>query len=440
MKNELTDYSAAQLGAMMARRECSSEEIVRSCLERIHRLEPVVKAFVDLAEQDAFDQARLCDSTPRRGPLHGIPVAVKDTVDVAKMRCTWGTPIHASRIPDTDAAVIRRLREGGAVIIGTTVTTEYAIAKAGPTTNPHNAAHTPGGSSSGSGAVVAARMVPLSVATQSVGSIIRPSIFCGVFGLKPTLGAISTVGVMPLSPRLDHVGPMSRSVEDIELACSVMFGSEPGESASHVAPPGALKDLPAGTKILRIDGPLSERIEPPTTTALDRAQATLQDAGFTVVDHELPRRFAGLIECYEAIIFSDLARRHVGDRDRHADMMSDRMLQIFATGLATTQAAYDAALTEAAYFRNYLAEITEGNTVILSPATDGYAPLMSDKTGEQKLQALWTVVGFPSLATPCGKLDGLPIGVQLVAAPAREDLCLAAGRVVEARFSSESLL
>lgn len=438
MGNELADYSAAQLSVMMATRKCSSEEVLTSCLDRIRRLEPVVKAFVDLDEQGAIEQARICDKMPRRGPLHGIPVAVKDTVDVAKMRCTWGTRIHASRIPDTDAVVVRRLREAGAIIVGTTTTTEYAIAKAGPTTNPHNAAHTPGGSSSGSGAAVAARMVPLSVATQSVGSIIRPSIFCGVFGLKPTLGAISTVGAMPLSPRLDHVGPMSRSVDDIELACSVMF--EPVSSNPNVAPLLLGKGLPSGTKVLRIDGPLSQRIEPPTATALDRAQAALQEAGFGVVDHELPKRFAGLIECYEAIIFTDLARHHIRDRNQHANMMSERMLQIFEIGLSTTQAAYDAAVQEATYFRNYLSEIVKRDTVILSPATDGYAPLMSDKTGEQKLQALWTVVGFPSLATPCGKLDELPIGVQLASAPAREDLCFAAGRVVEAKFGSQNLL
>jgi Asp-tRNA(Asn)/Glu-tRNA(Gln) amidotransferase A subunit family amidase len=435
MRDQLADYSATELSVMMATRKCSSEEILISCLDRIRRLEPVVKAFVDLDEQGAIEQARLCDKAPRRGPLHGIPVAIKDTVDVARMRCTWGTPIHASRMPDSDAAVVHRLRQAGAIIVGTTTTTEYAIARAGLTTNPHNPAHTPGGSSSGSGAVVAAGMVPLSVATQSVGSIIRPSTFCGVFGLKPTLGAISTIGVMPLSPRLDHVGPMSRSVEDIELACSVMF--EPGSSKVVTSPFG--KNLPTGTNVLRIVGPLSQRIELPTATALDRARAALQEAGFDVVDHELPQRFAGLVECYEAIIFTDLARRHVRDRELHANMMSERMLQIFDVGLATSQAAYDAAVAEAAYFRDYLSDIVKQDTVVLSPATDGYAPLMSDKTGEQKLQALWTVVGFPSLATPCGKLDGLPIGVQLVSAPGREDLCLSAGRIVETKFGSHDL-
>jgi Asp-tRNA(Asn)/Glu-tRNA(Gln) amidotransferase A subunit family amidase len=439
MRSELANYSASQLSEMIAKRQCSSEEILLSCFDRINRFEPTVKAFVDLQEQAAMDQARLCDRTMPRGPLHGVPVAVKDTVDVAKMRCTWGTPIHADRVPDIDAAVVRRLREAGAVIIGTTVTTEYAIAKAGPTTNPHNPAYTPGGSSSGSGAAVAAGMVPLAIATQSVGSIIRPSIFCGVFGLKPTLGAISTVGVMPLSPRLDHVGPMSRTVADIELACSAIFGPEPTEAPSVAPPLVSGRSLPVGTKILRIEGPLSQRIEPPTAEALDRAHVTLGESGFAVTNHELPKRFAGLVECYEAIIFTDLARRHVRDRDQHADMMSERMLQIIETGLATTNATYDAALAEAEYFRGYLLEIVKQNTVILSPATDGSAPLMSDKTGEQKLQALWTVVGFPSLATPCGKRDGLPIGVQLVAAPGREDLCLGTGRIVEAAFGFETL-
>jgi Asp-tRNA(Asn)/Glu-tRNA(Gln) amidotransferase A subunit family amidase len=425
--SELADLSATQLRSLLTQRECSASDILASCLARISSREPVVKAFVDIDEEGAVRQAKACDRTPPKGPLHGIPVAVKDTVDVAGMRCSWGTPIYADRVPTTDAAVVRRLRDAGAVIVGTTVTTEYAIARAGPTTNPHNPAYTPGGSSSGSGAAVAARMVPIAVATQSVGSIIRPSIFCGIFGLKPTFGAISTAGAMPLSPRLDHVGPMARTVEDIALACEVMFGRETG--GMEVAPP-RLHDLPPQTRVLRIDGPLSERIEPPTAEALARAQRALESAGLRVTAVDLPDRFSRLIHCYETVIFHDLAERHGADYDKHADRMSERFREIIQTGRAVTPAAYDAAVADAAYYRTHILELLQGDTVVLTPATDGSAPKMSDRTGEQKLQSLWTVTGVPSLATPCGMADGLPAGVQLVAAPGREGLVLAAGRVV----------
>ncbi len=430
--SELADLSATELRHLLSRRDCSAVDIVASCLKRIREREPVVKAFVDLDEEGAVAQAKACDRIPAQGVLHGIPVAVKDTVDVAGMRCTWGTPIYADRVPATDAAVVRRLREAGAVIVGTTVTTEYAIAHAGPTTNPHNPAHTPGGSSSGSGAAIAARMVPIAVATQSVGSIIRPSIFCGVFGLKPTLGAISTAGAMPLSPRLDHVGPMARTVEDIALATEVMFGREGGDAGGVEIAPPRLRALPPSTRVLRVDGPLSDRIEAPTAAALDRAQRALEGAGLQVSAVDLPDRFSRLIACYETIIFRDLAERHGADYDKHAHRMSERFREIIQAGRATTQDAYDAAVADAAFYRAHILELLAGDTVILTPATDGSAPKVSDRTGEQKLQSLWTVTGVPSLATPCGKVGGLPVGVQLVAAPGREDLALAVARVVGA--------
>jgi Asp-tRNA(Asn)/Glu-tRNA(Gln) amidotransferase A subunit family amidase len=433
--SELADLSASKLRNLIESRECSCEDIVKSCFGKIRKLEPTVKAFVEYQEDSALEQARQRDQSPSTGLLHGIPVAVKDTVDVAGMRCTWGTEIHASRVPSSDSVVVQRLRDAGAIIVGTTVTTEYAIAKAGPTTNPHNAAHTPGGSSSGSGAAVAARMVPIAVATQSVGSIIRPSSFCGVFGMKPTLGAVSGQGVMPISERLDHIGPMARTVKDIDLSCRVMLEGNrlPSKDIS-------LDKLPAGTRVLRVDGPLSERIEPPTAEALKRAQKAFEDAGVTVMPVELPSRFSRLITCYETIVFRDLALNHKSDFEKYGSRMSPRLNQIMTIGLGVTPAAYDAAMDDAAYYRNHIGELLTGNTVILTPATDGYAPVMSDSTGEQKLQSLWTVAGVPSLATPCGKRDGLPISVQVVGAARREDLVLAAAQIVESVYGNESML
>jgi len=432
---ELADLCACELRELQARKKCSAEEIVRSCLAKVRALEPSVKAFVDIQEARALGEAQKLDGSATRGPLHGIPVAVKDTVDVAGMRCGWGTEIHAKRVPAHDARVVRRLRECGAVIIGTTVTTEYAIAMAGPTTNPHDASRSPGGSSSGSGAAVAARMVPIAVATQSVGSIIRPSSYCGVFGLKPTKGAISTEGVMPISDRLDHVGPMARTVDDIALACSALF--EPEKGAETMRPVRPLAD---GARVLRIDGPLQERIEPPTAEALQRAQQAFEDAGLTVSRIELPERFSRLISCYETIVFRDLAVNHKSDFERFGKYMSPRLQEIMNFGLNVTPAQYAQALDDADYYARYIGELLAGNTVILAPATDGYAPILSDRTGEQKLQSLWTVAGVSSLATPCGKLDGLPLGVQIIAASGRDDLALAAAQPIEKAYGQASRL
>lgn len=437
---ELSQISATELRALLQQRECSAEEVTQSCLRQIERLEPTVKAFVDLQPEAALEQARALDRARTQGPMHGIPVAVKDTVDVKGMRCTWGTPIHANRIPDKDSAVVRRLKEAGAVILGTTVTTEYAIAKAGPTTNPHNPARTPGGSSSGSGAAVAAQMAPISVATQSVGSIIRPGSFCGVFALKPTRGAISTLGAMALSPRLDHVGPMARTIADIELASRVMFGLEHDDANGCAVSAPQTIPLPPKLRVLRMDGPLQDRIEPPTTLALERAQKVFEDGRLDVKAVDLPERFGRLITCYETIIFADLAERYASDMRTHGALMSPRFKEILETGLAVTPKSYQAAVDDADYYTRVIGELLQGDTVILAPATDGYAPPMSDRTGEQKLQSLWTVVGMPSLCCPCGKLDGLPVSVQVIAGPGKESLVLAAARLIEERYGRANLL
>jgi Asp-tRNA(Asn)/Glu-tRNA(Gln) amidotransferase A subunit family amidase len=278
-------------------------------------------------------------------------------------------------------------------------------------------------------------MVPIAVATQSVGSIIRPSSYCGVFGLKPTKGAISTEGVMPISERLDHVGPMARTVADIGLVCSVMF--EPDRGAETMSP---VKTLADGARLLRIDGPLKERIEPPTAEALERAQKAFEDAGLTVTPVELPERFSRLVSCYETIVSRDLAVNHKSDFERFGKYMSPRLHEIMNFGLNVTPTQYAQALDDADYYRDYIGQLLTGPTLILAPATDGYAPILSDRTGEQKLQSLWTVAGVPSLATPCGKLDGLPLGVQIIAASGRDDLALAVALLIERVFERTSLL
>jgi Asp-tRNA(Asn)/Glu-tRNA(Gln) amidotransferase A subunit family amidase len=418
---ELYDLPAVTLRKMIGNGDCSVTEVVKSCCDRIESRDPAVKSFVHFDRDTALAQARTLDAAEPRGLLHGIPVAVKDTVDVAGFVCSWGSAIHRDRVPGRDAAIVRRLRQAGAVIVGTTVSTEYAIASAGPTRNPHDLARTPGGSSSGSAAAVAANMVPLALGTQTLGSIVRPSTYCGIFGLKPSTGTIGMEGIMPLSPLFDAVGPMARCLDDIELFNATI---------SELPLPPSRQFRTAGTAVVQINGPYQDRIEPETATALAEAATALRTAGFHVAPHDLPSRFQSLTECFETIVFRDMAAAHGQDRDAQGDLMSDRFRGIIDRGRAVTDADYRAALAERRFYCDYLDSLLGETGIVLAPATDGVAPPFSDRTGDQKLQSLWSVVGYPALAVPCRPIGGLPIGVQLASRRGRDASVLAMGRML----------
>jgi Asp-tRNA(Asn)/Glu-tRNA(Gln) amidotransferase A subunit family amidase len=417
-------FTATELAISLKRRACSAVEITQSCLDRITEREHIVRAFVELDADGALRQAAALDKRGETGPLHGIPIAIKDTVDVEHLHCTLGTEIHKDRVPARDATVVKRLRDAGAVILGTTVSTEYAIARAGPTRNPHNTGHTPGGSSSGSAAAVSARMVPLAVATQTVGSIVRPSTYCGIFGLKPTKGAISTAGAMTLSPQLDHVGPMARSIDDLWLAYLAM--RDPGAAGGNIRP-GEQKP----GNVLLVEGPLRDRIEPASREALDRARSTFEANGIPVKETALPNSFKTMVTCWETILFRDIAANHGRDRDDFGSRMSDRLVKIIDDGRKVTDQAYEAAIAEAKYLRTQLLSLLPKDAIILAPATDGAAPAFSEQTGPSYLQGLWSLAGFPALAIPCGKVGDLPVGVQLVGHPLQEQFVLQAGKILE---------
>ncbi len=430
----MTDPSTLGLGAAaMVIREgrCTSANLVNACLDRIAEREPLVRAFRDLDVEGARAQALARDEEPARGLLHGVPVAIKECYDVAGRLCTWGTPIHRARRPQSDAALVERLREAGAVIMGTTVSTEYAIADAGPTTNPHDPERTPGGSSSGSAAAVAAGMVPLAIGSQAVGSIVRPCVYCGVYGLKPTKGAISGRGGMPLSQFLDHPGPIARSLDDVALACAVMFGKDPDDLYSKSVTVPSRSEAPGDLSVLVVDGPLAHRIEDSSRQALARARQAFERAGVAVQDQALSEEFAVHFECLETILAYECALNHGGDRDSHGDLMSVRMREIVDAGRRISESRYRTALDEAKSYRNALSELLVGNTLILAAPTDGSAPpIAGSGTGSNQLQGLWTLAWLPVLAVPFGSVEDLPVGVQLIAADGREDLLLSAAALI----------
>ena len=429
----LIGLGATESAAAARAGKCTAEALTAACLARIDDREPTVRAFVDIQRDRALAEARDLDRrvVGERGPLHGVPVAVKEVFDVAGMICGWGTPIRENQVPRRDAVVVARLRAAGAVIVGTTVSTEYAVWTAGPTTNPHDPARTPGGSSSGSAAAVAAGMVPLAIGSQTIGSVVRPAVYCGVLGMKPTKGAISTVGGMALSAFLDHVGFLARNVDDLALACQVLFAPDPEDPYSDDVPPPVIGSGWRRPQVLLVEGPLRERIETATRVALERARAAFEAAGARVREVELPDRFAGARDCLFTIQRYGIARNHGSDRDRAGGRMSAFLRNVIDAGRKISEADYDAALDEARGFRRDLLELLVGHSIIVAPAVDGVAPPIGEPgTGWPHLQGLWTLTWLPVVAAPCGRFEGLPIGVQLIAAPKREDLALEAARVL----------
>jgi Asp-tRNA(Asn)/Glu-tRNA(Gln) amidotransferase A subunit family amidase len=419
--------------------EITSERLVSACIARIGEREPLVRAFVDLQPEQALARARELD---RRRPeahehLYGVPVAVKEAFDVEGFHCGWGTRIHTGRVASKDAAVVARLKAAGAVIIGTAVSTEYAIAAAGPTTNPHDPRRSPGGSSSGSAAAVASEMVPLALGSQSIGSIVRPSIYCGVLGLKPTRGAISTRGCMPLAQELDHVGPIARHVEDIALACRVAFGYDPLDPVSVEVTPPDLDTAPPITNVLQVTGPLRDRVQEASSEAIQRATAAFRRSGVPVKTVDLPEDFDRIEDCIFTLLCRGIAAHHGADYDRHAELMSQRMRELVVRGRNIDSAEHAAAIDYARDLTNTLMQLLEPGTVIVNIATDGIAPALAEGTGSPLLQGLWTVTGLPALAVPCGAAGGMPIGIQLAAAPGQESLLLSAGKVLQQNLRAD---
>ena len=380
------------------------------------RANPRLKAFTVLNPAPYLPRPSL--------PLDGVPIGVKDLYDTAGLETAYGSPIYRGHIPAEDAGLVRRLSALGAYIVGKTVTTEFAWRQAGPTVNPFGELHTPGGSSSGSAAAVAAGIVPLALGTQTFGSIIRPASFCGVAGFKPSYGALSLEGVQPLSPSLDHAGYLARSAGLIRTVHRLV-----------ATPPASAPDEGRAPRLRLVRGPFWEAASPAQRQVVEDAAERLRAGGMDVSEMELPQAFDRAQALAETILCHEAARIYRPIIDRHGGLVSGHIEELVRKGEVIADAAYARDLSERDELVARFAREIDGFDAILTLPALGEAPLLSEGTGNPAPCVPWTLLGVPSLALPTGfgRL-GLPVGIQLVGKRKADFELLDLGARLEAVF------
>jgi amidase len=416
----LNEFSATAIAAKIAAGEATCEAVVRDCVARIAARDDVVKAWVNFDADLALAAARALDRGPRRGPLHGVPVGVKDIIDTFDMPTELGSPIYRGHRPRADAACVALLRRAGAVILGKTATCEFAGMAPAATTNPHNPAYTPGGSSSGSAAAVADDMVPAALGTQTGGSVLRPSSYCGIFGFKPTYNSFNKAGVKPAAESIDTIGLIARSIDDIELVTAVLRMQTP-------QPPRRLAGAP---RIGLCRTQLWDAAQGETKAAVENAAAALGDAGATVREVELPETFAGLhIIARGTLNYYERAACMAFEWDHHREALSRQMRHAIENGQKTSRDDYIAAWRRVDECRALLPTVFEGLDVLLVPCVPGEAPKGLASTGDPSMQAMWTALHTPTMTLPTHRgPDDLPVGIQLVAQRYDDDRLIACAR------------
>jgi len=400
----------------------SSEQLVEACLARVRETDSQIQAWAFLDPDHALAQARAADefrlTGQPTGPLHGVPVGVKDIFDTADMPTENGSVLHAGRTPSRDATVVSMLRAAGAVIMGKTVTTEFAYFSPGKTRNPHNSEHTPGGSSSGSAAAVAAGMVPLALGSQTNGSVIRPAAFCGVIGFKPTHGLISRHGVLALSRTLDHVGLFARSIDDIALLAEQLAGHDEGDPDTQPRAripfiDVAAQEPPLSPMFAFIKTPMWERTDDDTKEGLAEI---VEQLGSQVEEVELFPSATEAWQWHQTIMSAEMAANLEREWNAGRDRLSEQLRAQIERGREVRAVDYQRAISRIMPIHESLLELFEQRyDAILTPAAPSAAPKGLDSTGDPAFCTLWTLCGMPAISLPLlQSANGLPLGVQLV--------------------------
>jgi amidase len=407
----LNTLSATEIARRVAHGEITAEAVVRDCLARIDEREAAVHAWSFLDPDLALREARARDNAAQRGPLHGVPIGIKDVLDTADMPTEMGSPIYTGHRPVADASCVALMRAAGAIVLGKSVTAEFAGVTPGPTANPLNLAHTPGGSSSGSAAAVADGMVPVAFGTQTGGSVLRPASYCGVIGYKPTYNLVNRAGIKFAAESLDTIGLIARTIEDIELFFAVLVGRATAPS-------------PMPSAHLRIGlcrTPLWQTAQPETVEAVEDAAARLAQAGAMVRECVLPAPVATVAEVRDVINDYERARALAWEWAHHREKLSERLHAIVRHGFEIQPDVYANARRLLESARTMLAAAFEPFDVLLAPCVAGEAPKGLEHTGDARFQAFWTMLHGPTMCLPTHKgPHGLPVAIQIVA-PAYED-------------------
>lgn len=419
------EWTALEITAAIRDGRTTCEEVTRACLERIAGREPKVQAWEYLDPELAIAQARSLDNSSASGPLIGVPFGVKDIIDTFDMPTGYGSPIYAGHRPKRDAACVASSRKAGGIVMGKTVTAEFAVNYPGKTRNPFDLARTPGGSSSGSAAAVADLMVPLALATQTTGSTIKPGSFCGVFAYRPTFGDVRLSGVMESSGSCDTVGFYARTVEDIALHRDVLVDTKPEPLPDDVPAP----------RIGFARVPQWPRLDPSTQRLLEDAARRLARAGAKVSDAVLPAEFDRAEEAHRTVSCREFTLNFVHEIEHHWEALSEDLRSgKIKTGRDRSFETYRAAQELAERCRRGLAQVFSHYDVLLAPAAVGEAPV-GWNTGDSSLASSWTLMHVPTMSIPAFKgPNGLPVGAQVIAANGNDRNLFAAARWIYNRL------
>jgi Asp-tRNA(Asn)/Glu-tRNA(Gln) amidotransferase A subunit family amidase len=436
---EPCELSLAEAGRLIASRALSPVELLDSCLARIEATEQQVQAWAFLDAEAAREVAREREREllqgRSRGPLHGIPVGIKDIFYTASVPTEAGSVVMRGFVPDEDAAAVAGLKAAGAVPLGKTQTTEFAGPDPGPTRNPWNLDHTPGGSSSGSSAAVAARMCPAALGSQSGGSTLRPAAYCGIVGLKPRHGRISTYGMVPISAVVDHVGILTRSVEDAILVLRPIAGHDVRDPYS-LAEPAPRYVLDGGERsrprLGLATGSFLDKADSELRGQLEDAAERLTEEGAHVERIELPFGLDETQKALETILSVGFAMQHAEIFETRRQDIGTGLQALISTGRTVSGSSYAEAVELRVSLQAAVADALRDVEALLTPATTGAAPEGISSTGDPVMQFPWSLLGFPAISLPTGLSSaGLPLGAQLVAAPQREESLLRAAHWCE---------
>ncbi len=419
---DLESLSASQAIKALSKREIKATDLLLSCLDRIGQRESHVRAWTSLGKENALSRAKELDKGAFKGILHGLPIGVKDLYDTYDLPTSYGSPIYANHYPVADAVSIALMRQAGGIILGKTVTTELASFKSGPTTNPHNSRHTPGGSSSGSAAAVADFMVPLATGSQTAGSMIRPASYCGVVGFKPSLGKVSIAGVKSLSISLDTLGCFGRTVEDVGLGVAAMSGDH------RLAKIEALHNKPRIAICKTSNWSLAHK-ETATAMAVAR-HAAEHIAKSTVADLKLPQSCDDITQVQTRIMLSEMSRSFLFERSHYPKKLSLILSKQLTDGAAISYEQYAKDLLIASNAKLSInALFNDEVDLLIAPSAMGEAPDLKDGTGDPVFCREWTLLGLPCInINVTSGPNGLPVGVQLIAGPGKDHFLLSAAR------------